>query len=157
MTEWLHFLSFYSSFWRKKWQPTLVFLPGKSHGQTGLVGCRLWGCSFPGGSEVKSSAWNAGDSGSISESGRPPGEGNGSPLQYSCLENPIGEEPGGLQSMGSQTVGHDWATSLTHSLKQLTHTQSIVNVQCCVSFRCTAKSVSYSNAYIHSFSNPFLT
>ena len=44
---------------------------------------------FPGGSEVKASAWNAGDLGSIPESGRPPGEGNGNPLQYSCLENPM--------------------------------------------------------------------
>ena len=44
---------------------------------------------FPGGSEVKVSASNAGDLGSISESGRSPGEGNGNPLQYSCLENPM--------------------------------------------------------------------
>ena len=35
------------------------------------------------------------------------GEGNGNPLQYSCLENPMGEEPGGLQSMGLLRVGHD--------------------------------------------------
>ena len=62
---------------------------------------------FPGGSEVKASAWNAGDPGSIPESGRSPGEGNGNPLQYSCLENPMGEEPGGIQSTGSQRVGHD--------------------------------------------------
>ena len=39
------------------------------------------------GSEVKASAWNVGDPGSIPGSGRPPGEGNGNPLQYSCLEN----------------------------------------------------------------------
>ena len=44
---------------------------------------------FPGGSEVKASAWNAGDPGSIPGSGRFPGEGNGNPLQYSCLENPM--------------------------------------------------------------------
>ena len=44
---------------------------------------------FPGGSEVKASAWNAGDPGSIPGSGRSPGEGNGNPLQYSCLENPM--------------------------------------------------------------------
>ena len=42
---------------------------------------------FPGGSEVKASACNAGDPGSIPGSGRSPGEGNGNPLQYSCLEN----------------------------------------------------------------------
>ena len=35
------------------------------------------------------------------------GEGNGTPLQYSCLENPWTEEPGGLQSMGLLKVGHD--------------------------------------------------
>ena len=40
------------------------------------------------------------------------GEGNGTPLQYSCLENPWTEEPGRLQSMGLLRVGHDWATSL---------------------------------------------
>ena len=45
---------------------------------------------FPGGSEGKASAYNAGDLGSISGLGRSPGEGNGNPLQYSCLGNPIG-------------------------------------------------------------------
>ena len=40
-------------------------------------------------SEVKASAWNAEDPGLISGSGRSPGEGNGNPLQYSCLENPM--------------------------------------------------------------------
>ena len=45
---------------------------------------------FPGGSEVKASACNAGDPGSSPGSERSPGEGNGTPLQYSCLENPMG-------------------------------------------------------------------
>ena len=43
------------------------------------------------------------------------GEGSGTPLQYSCLENPRTEEPGRLQSMGSLRVGHDLATSLSLS------------------------------------------
>ena len=47
---------------------------------------------FPGGSEVKVSASNAGDLGSIPGLGRSPGEGNGNPLQYSCLENPMDGE-----------------------------------------------------------------
>ena len=47
---------------------------------------------FPGGSEVKVSASNAGDPGSILGSERSPGEGNGNPLQYSCLENPVDGE-----------------------------------------------------------------
>ena len=42
---------------------------------------------FPGGSDGEESACTGGDSGSISGSGRSPGEGNGYPLQYSCLEN----------------------------------------------------------------------
>ena len=53
------------------------------------------------------SAEDVRDPGSIPGSGRSPGEGNGNPLQYYCLENPMDEEPGGLQSMGSQRVGHD--------------------------------------------------
>ena len=44
---------------------------------------------FPGGSDGKASAYNVGDLGSIPGSGRSPGEGNGNPLQYSCLENPM--------------------------------------------------------------------
>ena len=44
---------------------------------------------FPGGSEVKASASNVGDPGSIPGLVRSPGEGNGNPLQYSCLENPM--------------------------------------------------------------------
>ena len=47
---------------------------------------------FPGGSEVKASAPNAGDPGSIPGLGRSPGKGKGNPLQYSCLENPMDGE-----------------------------------------------------------------
>jgi len=45
--------------------------------------------SFPGGSDHKESACNAGDQGSIPESGRSPGKGNGNPLQYPCLKDPM--------------------------------------------------------------------
>ena len=62
---------------------------------------------------VKCLSINAGDLGSIPGLGRFPGEGNGNPLQYSCLENPMN---GGAWCrrlyMGSQRVGHDWAISL---------------------------------------------
>ena len=44
---------------------------------------------FPGGSDGKASVCSAGDPGSIPGLGRSPGEGNGKPLQYSCLENPM--------------------------------------------------------------------
>ena len=44
---------------------------------------------FPGSSDGKASAYNAGDPGSIPGSGRSSGEGNGNPVQHSCLENPM--------------------------------------------------------------------
>ena len=47
---------------------------------------------FPGGSDVKAFAYNAGDLGLTPESGRSPGEGNGNPLLYSYLENPMDRE-----------------------------------------------------------------
>ena len=95
-----------------------IFLLGESRGQRSLVGCSPWGHKesdttewlthtpthilfiggFPGGSVVKHSPVKAGGSGSIPELGKSPGEGNGSPLQYSCLQIPWTEEPGRLQS-----------------------------------------------------------
>ena len=67
--------------------------------------------SFPGGgSDSKESACNAGDLGLILGWGRSPGEGNGNPFQYSCLENPTDRGAwGGLQSMGLQRVRCHWA------------------------------------------------
>ena len=66
------------------------------------------------------STYNAGYPGSIPGLGRSPEEGNGNPLQYSCLENPMDREPGEPQSLGLQRVGHDWVTntSLYHSTFQ---------------------------------------
>ena len=67
----------------------------------------IYNMGFPGGSEVKASAFNEGDLGSIPRLGRSPGEGKANPLQYSCLENPMDEEPGGLLSTGLQRARHD--------------------------------------------------
>ena len=52
-------------------------------------GILMYTIGFPSGSVSKESACNAGDLGSISGSGRSPGEGNGNPLQYPCLGNPM--------------------------------------------------------------------
>jgi len=57
---------------------------------------------FPDGSDNKASAYNAGDPGSIPGSGRSSGEGNGNPLQYSCLENPVEGGAWWAISMGLQ-------------------------------------------------------
>ena len=64
-----------------------------------------WPCQV-----VKNSPANAGDirdRGSIPGSGRSPEGGHGNLLQHSSLENLLDREPGGLQSIGSQRVGHD--------------------------------------------------
>ena len=70
--------------------------------------CSIYGS--PGGSVGKESACNMEDLGSIPVSGRSPGDGNGNPLQYSCLENPMDRGAWWLQSMGSQRVRHKWVT-----------------------------------------------
>ena len=119
--------------WRRKWQPTPVFLPGKFHGQRSLVGSSPRSLKRGGhnlatkqqqqyphkyyclisfihsltqifiklqlpvsqsGSVGKESSCKAGDPGLIPGSGRSPGEGNGNPLQYSCLENSMSRGAG---------------------------------------------------------------
>ena len=65
---------------------------------------------FPQSSVGKESACNAGDSGSIPGSGRSPGEGNGNPLQYSCLENLMDREACQATVHGVTRVGHNLVT-----------------------------------------------
>ena len=79
----------------------------------------FWQCletvlGFPGGSSSKECACNARDWGLIPESGRSPGEGNGNPLQYSCLENSMDRGAWqAMQSMGSPSFGcHNWEMRL---------------------------------------------
>ena len=67
---------------------------------------------------VKNLLANAGDVrdvGLIPGLGRSLGGGHGNPLQYSCLENPMDREPGWLQSIGLQRVGHNLVTSHIHT------------------------------------------
>ena len=72
-------------------------------------------CIVPGGSDSKESSCNAGDPGLIPGSGRSPGEGNGTSLQYSCLENSRTEEPGGLQSIDNKEPDTTEQLTLTHT------------------------------------------
>ena len=62
---------------------------------------------FPGNSDSKESAHNVGDQGLIPGSGRSPGEGNGNPLQYSCLENPMDRGAWQATVHGVSRVGHN--------------------------------------------------
>ena len=75
----------------------------------------------------KKSACNAGDPGSIPGLGRSPGGGNGNPLQYSCLENPMDRGAGGPESMESQRV----KTGLSKNTRDRTryHDLSFFNVE----------------------------
>ena len=70
---------------------------------------------FPGGQDGKESTCNAGDLTSVLGLGRSPGEGNGYHSSILAWRIPWTEDPSRLQSMGSQRVGHDWAT-FTHML-----------------------------------------
>ena len=64
--------------WRRQWRPTPVLLPGKSHGPRSLVGCSPWGCEESDMTERLRFQFSLSCI----------GEGNGNPLQCSCLENP---------------------------------------------------------------------
>ena len=112
--------------WRRKWQPTSVFLPEESHGHRSLVVYSPWGRKesdtteqlthtsvnggFPGGSVDKEPAYKAGDAGetgSIPGSGKSPGGGHGNPLQYSCMENHMNRGAWWATVRKLQRVGHD--------------------------------------------------
>ena len=84
---------------------------------------------FAGGSVVKHPPANAGDAGSIPESGGSPGEGNGNPLQYPCLENP-------MDRGAWRATAHGVIKSQTR-LKQLVITQVCMCVCVCMCYTCT--------------------
>ena len=67
---------------------------------------------FPRSSVGKESACSVRDPSSILGSGRSPGEGNGNPLQYSCLENPMDRRAWQATVHGVARVGHDLGTKL---------------------------------------------
>ena len=67
-----------NGFWRRRWHPTPVLLPGKSHGWSSLMGCSTWGREESDTTERLHFPFSLSCI----------GEGNGNPLQCSCLENP---------------------------------------------------------------------
>ena len=122
--------------WRRKWQPTPVFLPGESHGWRSLVGYSQWSRKesdtteqlhflslhldaspsrgFLGDSAVKNPPASAGDMGSVPASGRSPGGGHCNHASTLAWRTPRTQEPGGPQSLGSQRVEHD-RSDLAHT------------------------------------------
>ena len=79
---------------------------------------QMFQLGFPGGSDGKESTYNAGDVGSIPGLGRSSEEGTATHSSILAWRIPWTEEPGRLQSMGLQRVGHDWATN--------TYTQPVI-------------------------------
>ena len=110
-------------FRRRQWHPTPVLLPGKSHGQRSLVGCSPWG------------RWGSDTTERLHFHFSPSciGEGNGNPLQCSCLENPRDGGAWWLPSMGSHRVGHNWsdlaAVSIFTTLELLRESNESTNVE----------------------------
>ena len=84
---------------RRHWQPTPVLLPGESHGRRSLVGCSPWGHWGLHTTERLHFHFSLSCI----------GEGNGNPLQCSCLENPRDGGAWWLPFMGSHRVRHDWS------------------------------------------------
>ena len=72
--------------------------------------CRTFTQDFPGSSDAKESACNAGDPASNPESGRSPGKGNGNPLQFSCLGNPMNRGLVGNNPWSCTTVRYNLAS-----------------------------------------------
>ena len=160
--------------WRRKWQPTPVFLPGESQGWgawweavngvaqsrtqlkrlsssggssgflffffTYLVAPYWYYEGFPCSSVGKESTCDAGDLGSIPGSERSPGEGNGNPLQYSCLENPMDRFMAGY---GVARVGRNLVTKL--QLLLLLILLSSMKVACCY----WTSSVPWDTRWLH--------
>ena len=97
----------------RQWHPTPVLLPGKSHGQRSLVGCRLWGREESDTTERLHFHFSLSCI----------GEGNGNPLQCSCLENPrdgVAQSQTRLKrlssSSSSQSFRRPWANSSVYSI-----------------------------------------
>ena len=113
---------------RRQRQPTPVLLPGESHGWRSLVGCSPWGCKESDMTERLHFHFSLSCI----------GEGNGNPLQCSAWTG----EPGGLPSMGSHRVGHDWCDSAAAAAAALSEQVplSCLTMVECLEAHCPRKS-----------------
>ena len=114
----------------------IIILVNKLHTEReGILVFFIHTFDSPGGSEGKESACNAGDPGSIPGLGRSPGEGNGNPLQYSCLKIPMA---GGAWQATVHGVAKSWTqlSNFTSSLCYETSTKGISSGKVYITFRC---------------------
>ena len=106
----------------------------KGRGTKDQIANICWIMGFPGGSEVKASACNVGDLGLIPGSGRHLEKKMATHSSILAWRIPWTEEPGGLQSTGSQRVRHDWASDLTWESKRIPEKHLLLLYWLCQSF-----------------------
>ena len=87
--------------------------------------CLFLSGDFPGSSDGKASVYNVGDLGLIPGLGRSPGEGNGNPFQYSCLENPMDRESHGQRSLAGYSPRDGKESDMTEQLHFLSCSLSL--------------------------------
>ena len=129
--------------WRRQWHPTPVLLPGKSHGRRSLIGCSPWGRYKLDMTERLHSHFSL------------PciGEGNGSPLQCSCLENP---RDGGAWWTAVYGVAHSWTRLKWLSSSSSSSSEKVVEVsvtQSCLTLL-TSWTVAHQAPLSMDFSGP---
>ena len=126
------------SYRRRRWHPTPVFLPGKSHGRRSLVDCSPWGREESDTTERLHSHFSLSCI----------GEGNGNPLQCSCLENPrdrgawwaavsgVTQSPTQLKGLSSSSSMHSYANIIhTYIKREREHKQ---NKDSCLEILCSS-------------------
>ena len=126
------------SYRRRRWHPTPVLLPGKSHGRRSLVDCSPWGREESDTTERLHSHFSLSCI----------GEGNGNPLQCSCLENPrdrgawwaavsgVTQSPTQLKGLSSSSSMHSYANIIhTYIKKEREHKQ---NKDSCLEILCSS-------------------
>ena len=152
--QWLCFLYLTpcsSNHRRRQWHPTPVLLPGKSHGRRSLVGCSPWGRSESDTTERLHFHFSPSCT----------GEGNGNPLQCSCLENPrdrgawwaavygVAQSQTQLKRLSSSSSSSSNHSAVLSNFKKFFNWWKIA-LQFCVAFCCTTMKVSHNFIHIPS-------
>ena len=142
--DWVTSLSLFTFMhWKRKWQPTPVFLPGESHGWKSLVGCSLWGHQESDTTERLHFHFSLSCI----------GEGNGNPFQRSCLENPRDGEAwwAAVYGVAQSQTRLKWLSSecvCTFLKKHLSLTPFLPKQSQCYAHNCHSITFCWINNYL---------